>query len=103
MQQLLARLKDKYLVFKETKTGTFIISEAQSFLVTFTAIFTGSVILIPEVNSLLNTDMPTVTQFKDLLPIIGLAAYRSAWSALLTVTGLYKFRKQSVNKLAGKA
>lgn len=63
--------------------------EVESTLHTFLAVFIGTLLATPLVNTLLGTDLPTIDQFRDLLPVLLDTLYRAAWITFLQKIGLY--------------
>lgn len=64
--------------------------EIKSAAMTFCGIFAGTIVLNPIFNQLIGTDLPTIQQLKDVLPVLVDAGYRAAWITTLIELGLYK-------------
>ncbi|NCU40112.1 hypothetical protein EOL99_04480 [Candidatus Falkowbacteria bacterium] len=84
MNKILEKIK---LFFSETKTG----HQIKSFLVTFTGIFFGMLVLTPAYNAVFEADLPTIQEFKDLWPVVVDTLYRSIWAIILVQLGIYKY------------
>ena len=80
------------LFFSTTKLGHAI----KSAVVTFTGIFFGILAINPLWNELFQTSLPTIQQFKDLLPVLLDAFYRAIWAFALLEIGLYKYSSSKV-------
>ena len=93
MKNIIERVKQ---FFATTKLGHFI----KSTVVTFTGIFLGMLILTPAWNTLMGTSLPTIQQFKDLVPVIVDSFYRALWALFLLQIGVYKYSssKEEANK-----
>ena len=83
------KIKEAYNAFIITKLGI----EVKSAVHTFLGIFIGTITLAPAFNELIGTDLPTINELKDVIPVILDAIYRSAWVTIITVTGLIKYRQ----------
>lgn len=64
--------------------------EATSLAHTFAGIFVGVLLASPLINAMTGSDLPTISQFKDLGPVIVDALYRASWMTLLAKLGLRK-------------
>lgn len=84
MKQLIEKIK---LFFSTTKLG----HQIKSFLVTFTGIFFGMLILTPAWNAVFEASLPTINEWKDLGPVILDTLYRSLWALVLVQVGVYKY------------
>lgn len=74
--------------FLATENGKKLVYEVKSAVTTFVAIFIGTLAVNPLINALINTDLPTIEQFKDLVPVCIDALYRSSWIFILYKVGL---------------
>lgn len=86
---MFTKIKEKYNAFIATKLGV----EIKSAIMTFTGIFVGYITLSPLFNAVIGTDLPTIQQLKDIVPVAVDALYRSIWITFLMETGLSKYRK----------
>lgn len=84
MKELIEKIK---IFFSTTKTG----HQIKSFLVTFTGIFFGMLVLTPAYNAVFEADLPTIQEFKDLWPVVIDTIYRSIWAMILVQLGIYKY------------
>ena len=80
--------------FNTTKLGQFI----KSGFITFTGIFIGMLILTPAWNALTGSTVPTIQQFKDLVPVALDSFYRALWACIMVETGIYKYNSSSTEK-----
>jgi len=80
--------------FNTTKLGQFI----KSGIITFTGIFFGMLVLTPAYNVLTHSALPTIQQFKDLIPVALDAFYRALWAFIMVETGIYKYNSSSTEK-----
>ena len=93
--QKLKQIWDKTkLFFATTKLGQFI----KSGLITFTGIFFGMLVLTPAWNALTGTALPTIQQFKDLIPVVLDSFYRALWAFLMVEAGVYKYNSSAIEK-----
>jgi hypothetical protein len=84
LQKSLKKIKS---FFATTKLG----HQIKSFVVTFTGIFFGMLVLTPAFNAVFSIDLPTITELKDLYPVLLDTFYRSAWTMVLIQMGIYKY------------
>lgn len=84
-------VKNAYDAFMLTRLGV----ELRSAVFTFTGIFVGYITLSPVFNNVIGTDLPTISQLKDVGPVALDALYRSLWITFLTETGLSRYRNKS--------
>jgi len=93
MNKILEKIK---LFFSTTKLG----HQIKSFIVTFTGLFLGMLVLTPAYNAVFEADLPTIQEFKDLWPVVIDTLYRSIWAFILLQMGIYKYSSSSeeVNK-----
>jgi len=91
MKQFIEKIK---LFFSTTKLG----HQIKSFLVTFTGIFFGMLILTPAWNAVFEANLPTINEWKDLGPVILDTLYRSIWALVLVQIGVYKYSASSIEK-----
>jgi hypothetical protein len=93
MNKILEKIK---LFFSTTKMG----HQIKSFIVTFTGLFLGMLVLTPAYNAVFEADLPTIQEFKDLWPVVIDTLYRSIWAFILLQMGIYKYSSSSeeINK-----
>jgi len=84
IQILLEKIK---LFFSTTKLG----HQIKSFAVTFTGIFFLTLTVTPAWNAVFEADLPTIQEWKDLLPVVIDTIYRSVWAMILVQVGIYKY------------
>jgi len=92
MQQLYFKIKK---FFNDTKLGHFI----KSMFVTFTGIFIGILVLTPAYNAVFETNLPTIQEWKDLLPVVLDSFYRALWAMIMIQIGIYKYSSSTDEKL----
>lgn len=91
MKKLLEKVK---LFFSTTKLG----HQIKSFVVTFTGIFFGMLILTPAWNAIFEANLPTIKEWQDLWPVALDTLYRSVWALILVQVGVYKYSSSKVEK-----
>lgn len=93
MEKIIEKIK---LFFETTKLG----HQIKSFAVTFTGLFFGMLILTPAWNAVFEVQLPTIQEWKDLLPVVVDTLYRSLWAMVLVQVGVYKYSssKEEVKK-----
>jgi hypothetical protein len=75
------------LFFNTTKLG----HQIKSFVVTFTGVFFGMLILTPAWNAVFEVNLPTIREWQDLGPVALDTFYRSIWAFVLVQVGVYKY------------
>ena len=80
--------------FKNTKLWQFI----KSAVITFTGIFFGMIIISPAWNALTGTALPTIQQFKDIIPVAVDAFYRAIWAFMMVEMGVYKYNSSATEQ-----
>jgi len=78
----------------ETKLG----HQIKSFIVTFSGIYFGMIVLTPAWNAVFETDLPTIQEWKDLIPVAIDTLYRSVWALVLVEIGVYKYSSSKEEK-----
>ena len=82
------------LFFSTTKLG----HQIKSFVVTFTGVFFGMLILTPAWNAVFETNLPTIQEWRDLGPVVLDTFYRSVWAFILVQVGVYKYSSSETEK-----
>lgn len=62
--------------------------EVRSTFHTFSALFIGAFVASPLINAMTGADLPTIQQFRDVVPLAVDTAYRAAWLTFLTKVGI---------------
>lgn len=87
MKNFIQKLKE----FLNSDKGKKVILESKSAFATFSALFLGLLVANPLINKLISTDLPTISQLKDVGPVLLDTFYRTCWIMLLSLIGFKKF------------
>lgn len=91
LKQLWEKIK---LFFSTTKLG----HQIKSFVVTFTGIFIGMLVVTPAWNAVFEANLLTIREWQDLGPVALDTLYRSIWALVLVQIGFYKYSASSVEQ-----